>query len=177
MVSQILQYGAGLKSAYMRIKISSNCSDDQISYENPFNNTVYVNASAPADKSCHIFSSAGGSVAPLMPNILDAAQVSVRSDQWQFLITESTGGFGTTTDDLIAYGKIGSQTLCNSINLKASGVTSVPTIGIAILATGNFPHTVWNADFGSLKGQLVGCFYTNHIWSRGYWFYQVLEVR
>lgn len=176
-VSQVIQYGADLKSAYLRMKISNECTDDQISYENNFNEWSYVNSNAPTDFRCHMFNPAGGSVAPLNPNIIDSNQPVVRSSQWQFLTTQSTGGFGSATDDLIAYGKVGSESMCKMINQKVNNLDAAPEVVIAIVAAGPNHSSAFNPDFGPLWGKTVGCFYAEHVYSRGYWFYEVLEIR
>lgn len=176
-ISQLLQHGASLQTAYMRLKISNGCTDAQISFDNPINSPKYINPSAPATNVCHIFQPAGGNVSPLLPKIIDPLETIAPDNQWQYFITNSTGGFGSPADDLFAYAKIPSQNLCNEINLKANGVTSIPTLNIAVLASGIPGQTTTGVNFSTLQGKFAGCFYTSHTWSLGYWFYQVLEIR
>lgn len=60
--SEIVQYGGMIQSAITRLKLANGCLDTQISFENPRDPGMYVNPSAPANKSCHVFDPAGGNV-------------------------------------------------------------------------------------------------------------------
>ncbi len=119
-----------------------------------------------------LFAPTGGGIAPPSAALLGPAH-----NQWQYLLTTTTNGWGTAADDLLVYGFVPTQSLCEAINRRANGVTPVPTVNIAILATGTPNHTAFTADFGPLRTAPVGCFYTSHVWSIGYWFYQVLAVQ
>lgn len=68
--SGLMSYTSSLRSAIERLKTINNCSPSQLSFEHPpFNETniytQYPNASAPANKSCHVFHPNGGGVAPI----------------------------------------------------------------------------------------------------------------
>ena len=57
--SQIMQKGQMVEAAVMRLKLTKDCKDTEISFENP---TVsgYTNSSTPADGHCKVFDQAGG---------------------------------------------------------------------------------------------------------------------
>jgi hypothetical protein len=58
----VMQYFTRLNTTVSRLRLTSECSDTQISFEN---NIVsgYTNPSAPADKKCNVFDPAGGGLA------------------------------------------------------------------------------------------------------------------
>jgi len=60
--SNILNYGASIKTAIMRIKITGGCADEQISFETPVHWYNYANPNAPLDKRCHVFHPSGGNL-------------------------------------------------------------------------------------------------------------------
>ena len=62
--AQILSYGAKLKTAIMRMRITNDCSDAQISFDSPSWDPAndYTNANAPGTYGCHIFDPRGGGV-------------------------------------------------------------------------------------------------------------------
>lgn len=66
--SRIVQLSTTIENAITKLQISNECSDTQISFENPvffqFPWDHYVNSNAPADKTCHVFAADGGGVSP-----------------------------------------------------------------------------------------------------------------
>ena len=56
------QCNAAVNGAVQRLNIVTGCSLDQISYEQP--NGSNANPKAPSNKSCHVFNSTSGGVAP-----------------------------------------------------------------------------------------------------------------
>ncbi len=72
--AQILQFGATVKGAVTRVKISSACTDEMIDFSTP-NYLTYggaekipVNPNAPSDKRCNIFAPSGGGVSVVIPS-------------------------------------------------------------------------------------------------------------
>ena len=61
LADEILQYGNVLASAAAQLRLRG-CKDTEISFENPILTGTHINASAPPDKTCHIFDPAGGGV-------------------------------------------------------------------------------------------------------------------
>ncbi len=71
----IIQYGAALRSAVMRMKVSNGCTDDTLD----FSNSIYQrndgaatpgmspNSNAPSSKKCNLFDPAGGGIIPIVP--------------------------------------------------------------------------------------------------------------
>lgn len=57
----IVQFGSSMESAITRIRLSNNCSDTQISFENSLV-AGYTNPSAPPSKACNMFDPAGGNM-------------------------------------------------------------------------------------------------------------------
>lgn len=141
---------------------------------NGYEPTVIVADPVATTNDTDLFAPVGGGIAPPSTTLLTA---NVSGTNWQYLFTTSTGGWGTAAEDYIAYGRVASEALCIAINQKANGLTTAPTVGIALMATGNPGHTAFNPNFGLLRSKLSGCFYTNHVWSLGYWFFQVLAIR
>jgi len=64
---EILDYARKVRETVQYLKISNDCDDTEISFEN---NVVsgYTNANAPSDKSCHVFDSDGGGLQYLTPD-------------------------------------------------------------------------------------------------------------
>lgn len=66
--SQIIQSVTAIENAITRLKISNQCSDNQINFANPIFYQYpwdhYSNTNAPADKLCDVFAVEGGSVSP-----------------------------------------------------------------------------------------------------------------
>lgn len=101
--SQILQHGAAIQNALMRMKLINGCNDSGFSFANsvwkefpsggPYPNSQEVNfPNAPVNRSCHVFSSEGGSVAP--QNFPDAA------------ISNQTFGGSMSGTPLVTYGVV-----------------------------------------------------------------------
>lgn len=60
MAAQIIQYATNVEQAILRMRLSNNCSDTQISFQNDIV-TGYTNGAAPA--SCRVFDANGGGLA------------------------------------------------------------------------------------------------------------------
>lgn len=79
--SAVLGYGAGIKNAVTRVKISNSCTDEQLNFYTPLHWYDYTNPSAPSSKKCNIFDSAGGNTVYQKPEaLLRISQVMTASD-------------------------------------------------------------------------------------------------
>ncbi len=124
-----------------------------------------------------LFAPMGGGISPPSTTMLvKTAGYAPYVPKWEYMFTTSTGGWGIIAEDYTAYAQV-SLGVCNAINQRANGVATPPLVHIAIIAPGVPGHTSFNADFDTLKGNMVGCFYTDHIYSLGYWFFEVLSIQ
>lgn len=70
--SNIIQYGAALRSAIVRMKVSNNCAENMFNFSNStFQNNASGplnggNVNAPAGNVCRLFDPAGGNVPPVV---------------------------------------------------------------------------------------------------------------
>jgi len=73
LATEILDYSNSIRNAVRQLKIQG-CNDTEISFENGIV-TLYTNASAPADNTCHVFHPSGGGQTYMIPtnNILNPA--------------------------------------------------------------------------------------------------------
>ena len=164
----LIQIGENLQSGVSYLMSRNNISDpSQITYGTTLDTDL--------------FSPTGGAIIQPSTAYMTPNPTYVEMSSWHYMMTITVGGFGTSADDLFAFSYIGNDSnalvKCNAINIQANGVTSVPTVTIALIAAASPTHTSFNADFGPLNNKMTGCFYTSHIYSAGYWFYQVLSVQ
>ena len=182
--SEILSYGRTIKDA-VRILQIEGCADEQISFESPLL-AGYTNAGAPADESCHVFSTNGGGLfykAP--PNNINGGQDVI------FTGNNDGSGIGTEcnlarcADLIMIYPDISEQT-CQEINEKldiASGtnfLTQEADQFDVTLFTGTYAYSDRILDGASeLDERYSGCVEGNLApQSAGtYYFYQVLIAR
>lgn len=113
--SRIIEYAGIIKQAISRLRLSSGCTDNQLSFENA-QVTGYTNPSAPVDKSCHVFDPAGGHVSFQPPS----AATQLKLD-FEFNGANMFANMGTTDPDLALFLPINSRELCLEIN-KALGL-------------------------------------------------------
>ena len=67
--ANMIQYAGQIQQAIYRLKLINGCTENTISVEGvPDKAGTSINASAPADKSCHIFDPEGGGVSPIKFN-------------------------------------------------------------------------------------------------------------
>lgn len=92
LAAQMVQYASSIENAMVRLRLSNNCTDTQISFENA---TVsgYTNNNAPTDNRCHIFSPQGGNI-PYQP-IPQGARVGAMSPYYFFPNNVCVSGVGT----------------------------------------------------------------------------------
>jgi hypothetical protein len=190
-VSETLNYAKTLRDMVQYLRISKNCSENQISFEHsPFDGTDsdYVNPNAPSDFSCHLFHPKGGA----MGYQAGANEVN-GAINWIFTGTNDGENVGNQCDmdscaDLMAILPDVSKALCRKIN---------ETLGIA--ADNNFMTQEDNnfeidpfqgsytyearlsdeATLDALDGRSLGCVRGNTSPQdvNKYYFYQVLLAR
>lgn len=151
--SQIVQYVTSIENAIMRIKISNNCDDTQISFENPIV-SGYTNSNAPADYRCHVFRPEGGNVSWQNP-----PQGANDGSPWVF-----SGGNGvpyvgtscgsTTCWEMVAILPNLSSNIASALSLKLNNTATIPKItsgnGLSLLKwTGSYLYSGWNATDGA----------------------------
>jgi len=119
--AQAAQYAGLMERTITRLRISSGCTASTISFEN---NVVagYENASAPADKSCHVFDPAGGGMTFLKPppSVGEGVDYSFTVD--------------TSPDEISMILPINDDLLCRQIN-KELGINNIISVDDFVNAT------------------------------------------
>lgn len=201
-VGTILDYTRSIRSVIQNLRISSGCTPEQISFENPVEGG-YANSNAPADNSCHVFHISGGGMNYDPPDTtwLDPNQ-SHRPlyGEWYF-IGEScvydigTGGTdcasqnGGADSELIVALPYVTQAVCEKLNsvLNISDNTIPRLSDQAWASTAKFTGTYTQGNHAIqsdgnntslLQGKMAGCFEGHNRPPTGtYTFYQVLIPR
>lgn len=146
--ARIIEQAGMIEQTVSRLILAVGCTDTRISFEN---NVVagYTNASAPTNKSCHVFDPAGGGLNfPLAPASTGIAlNYLINGNNWFKYI--GTGDYPPTpptssTADLALYLPINSLSLCREINSKLNLPT---TLAMDAIATGGFVGTYLNGNF------------------------------
>lgn len=153
---QIIQFGASLNQAVLRLKING-CTDYQLDFSS---NGIYkrlngtesntVNSNAPSDRHCNVFDPAGGSVSPIIPPAealdqnatLTATSVlpghaQFRASQMRLIGTDAAAGTESANDLFIAIGLL-KKDICVAINdiLSVSNPSGAPPV-LTITGTTN----------------------------------------
>ncbi len=120
--NQIIAYGNEIKSAVKRLQLRG-CGDTEISFENRLGN--YINASAPADNSCHVFDLAGGGVT------WKPAPETWRTVAEDVLVPWFNGetsvvNVGSSESELILYITDLEYSICEEINESVNGAAPSP---------------------------------------------------
>lgn len=175
--AKLLQYATSIQQAVSRMRLMNGCADTSISFEN----TVvsgYANASAPVDRSCHVFDAAGGAQTWQLP-----ASGSGTTSNWFFTgescvyaigtgVVGCHGTNGATDSDLVAAVSGISKDVCLQINrgLGINNPSGNPPqannqtwLSPVTLFTGTYTqggHAVQSDKSGQadLFGKAVGCF-------------------
>lgn len=175
--AKLLQYATNIQQAVSRMRLVNGCSDTSISFEN----TVisgYANASAPVNKSCHVFDVAGGGQTWQLP-----AAGSGTTNNWFFTgescvyavgtgLTDCYTANGAADSDLMIALSGVSKDVCVQIN-KGLGINNPSGNppqsnnqtwdSPVALFTGTYTqggHAVQSDQSGQidLYGKAVGCF-------------------
>ncbi|MDH5723364.1 MAG: hypothetical protein OEY94_08605 [Alphaproteobacteria bacterium] len=183
--SEILNYAKAVRTSLHNVRISNACNDNQISFErNPFNGSdpLYVNASAPADFSCHVFHPNGGGANYITPSPV------IGSNSYFFTGELAVSGQGRDSNAEITMILRGIDlALCEELNnlVGLAPPATDPVNNLNFVTNGFQGSFVISADLGSTIGtgnalynnQPAGCFFENNATSGEYFFYQVLVAR
>lgn len=199
--SQITQYGALVKAAIDRLRLTNNCRDTQISFQRDWNNDGVIsnnasdayNSSSPSDKSCHVFDAAGGAVpyqaassTMLDPDLASTGPASY--GHWETFGLAQIIGIGTdctSSDcaDLILVLRSLKSSVCQKIN-DGNGITGLPTSGITNLGstltqfTGTYNYiNTGSVLSSSFSNKAEGCLNRNNAILGNYSYYKVLIAR
>lgn len=201
--AQIAQYATLMEQTVTRLRLSNNCSDTQISFENSVV-SGYTNASAPSDKRCHVFDTAGGGMSWQGPI------AEVGNQPWVISGSTSIIGVGTgvwssaeaataATTELIMFLPITSAAVCarinqalgNSLQSISDWVTTTKFTGTYAASTVNRipddPNAQGVTTYNSLfYGKTAGCAgsastnsgnYYPYNMQHNYFYYHVLIAR
>ncbi len=157
--SHILKYAQSIATSLQNIQFSNGCSENDLSFEAP-QLTGYVNAGAPADKSCHIFNVNGGGQQYLLPPY----KALNTPEDWIFSGAHEIDGVGTAAvGDLVLYLQEIKDSTCEEINrlLKITTPETLPTDATALTLTkyiGAFANgAAPNNDDARTAGQQSAC--------------------
>lgn len=117
---EILNYARKVRQTVQFLKISNDCDDTDISFENDAA-VNYVNPNAPSDKSCHVFDTAGGGLSYIEQHkqVLDSNfSATGLYKQVYFNGGTSITGVGTSALDLIVAVPYLKEEVCLAINKK-----------------------------------------------------------
>lgn len=184
--SELIQYTTAIEQAVNRLMMVNDCDPTEISFDDP-SVTGYVNANAPADKSCHVFHVNGGGVsnkdnyyAELTGDTLSYAQHGNGSDLQDVGI--SGCGDASCTELYTFHNMRGDHAaaVCEAVNRSFGHTDLIPTPTIGYLIhppkfTGSFTET--HAATGALfRGKTTFCYNYNVDTSR-YFYVHVLLAR
>jgi hypothetical protein len=98
--SSLVQTESRFQQAIMRLQLAYKCSETQLSFDNTVV-TGYTNATAPSDKSCHIFDPAGAGLqfSPINVEYLDTSKAANTHYGYYYFTGNLTNyGFGSSTE-------------------------------------------------------------------------------
>jgi len=200
--TQVLDYARVVRQAAQTIRITNNCEDTQISFENDVV-SGYANPNAPGNESCHIFSLAGGGVnyrAPPSSWLDGASETQPLYGEWYFIgescvydvgtgSTNCWAANGASDSDLVMVLPYVSESVCRALNDELGiSETQIPRINNRAWQgtdkfTGSYTqgnHAIQSDASGTemLRGEKAGCFEGNvHPPTGTYHFYQVIVPR
>ena len=172
--NEILTYAQQIRSAVKRLKISNDCSDEDISFEDTAN-TGYVHSPIASD-DCKVFLISAGGINYKAPSADYGS-----SAEWVFSGAHSITEMGTSSPDLLMVLSNINSAICLDINDKMSvTLTSndAPTDTGGSFAkftdTYSTATTIGDED-SNLEGKAAACFKDTD--DNSYHFYQVLIAR
>ncbi len=183
--AEVLSYAKTIRTAIQNMQISNGCDDNNISFERPpfdGSDPLYVNASAPADFSCHVFHPDGGGANYIPPS----SEISSYSYFFTSELGVSDIGDNSRGEITMILRDI-SLKLCARINtLLDLAPPETDTVANLSFVTngfqGSFPvtssiGTVMGSGHSLYNNQPTGCFFENGATAGEYFFYQVLLAR
>ena len=189
LATEILDYSNAIRNAVRQIKIQG-CQDEEISFENSAV-TLYTNAGAPADNTCHVFHPSGGGQVYLAPN-RSALNTGLSSEtnlyfgEWSFFGRHCIADIGTCATNahlMLNLSQI-QDAVCNEINNRAN-IAALPLVNwdVSKTATSEFTGT-YTVNAGTelteanLDSRTFGCFQDNAGDGDGHnVFFQILIAR
>jgi hypothetical protein len=196
-VTSILSDARKMESVLNRLTMEG-CSQQEVSFDHPmwppshvlqsFNpyyySAVYNNLSAPVDKHCHVFDPAGGGLSwiPPVPGANDGTP-------WVYSGAMRITGMGSDfaalekNQELIMYLPFLKKSVCEAINKKLHGTTTIPSVWITSMGgfnkywaytgvnTGGWASGCWTSPLGIFSNNVqvaIPEFYT---------FFHILFVR
>jgi len=202
--AEILRYAKSIEVGVQNL-LARGCGENELSFwhDSDGNGTEdasddYYNPTAPSNRSCHVYQSAGAGIAytPPLENWLDqsgAGQIQYN----QIYITGRTCVDGVGADfsdncqtssnnfsELLIYFPYIKEQICQIIN-KELGINEIPldrgaSISNTPIFTGNYSNTIniGVVDAGqTLKSKRSGCLESVSLPLGGYHFYHVLHAR
>lgn len=123
LAGEIISYGDALANTVGQLRLRG-CTKEQISFDNNFN-SLYVNASAPANNSCHVFHPDGGGMT--YQNVNDAALTSsgtgIYFDGSMEIENVGTTCASATCSDLVFFVRDVTAAMCVTLN-EELGITN-----------------------------------------------------
>lgn len=185
MADEIVEYGRSIRQSVQALRISNNCAEDGISFEDT-NLTGYAHAPVAAD-SCKIFDPAGGGMTYIAPKTewLDPSNSAEdHYGEYYFSGADKVDKVGNSgTNDLIMFLPWIKEGLCKRINVKLGIITNADTLDNddwtfdptnEFVGTYSTTANLIGSDDDTLDGTMAGCGQDD---SGDFFFYQVLIPR
>lgn len=198
--AQIVQHGQSLRSAIMKMKMLNGCTDTTLNFTNGTykkNNGALVgptNSTAPVDKRCNVYDSAGGNISPIVPPVgaldltnPDTTNASATSPGSGRVYVFQVKGIGTddvagteSANDLVFFSSYINRDTCMAINdlMGIENPGGEPMTGINTGSTGGFANGSFAAtairEYQGALAQPTLCYSAG---ASGYTFLQVLVER
>ena len=190
--NEIMEYGQTIRRVVQELQING-CDETEISFENTFV-SGYLNANAPTDESCHVFSPSGGGLRYVAPETdwLNGDYAAVLLSDGRYGKNYFISGFriaevSTTENDLLMVLNFLNREICMQVNNNL-GITNLTndapedTAGVAspvgeftgVFGTSN-PDPIGDDVNGYLTAKTAGCWKNSA--NNVYQYYQVLKAR
>ena len=180
--SEMLGYSNDVQKSVDALLLKG-CSESQLSFENN-SEAGYTNAAAPADKSCHLFNSAGGHMSyqypPTGAETIRTAAAHPGYHNYAFTGNMKISSLGTTLPELIIWTQTNKE-VCDQINSQLGQTTADEIFADGVIGglfTGSFatagPETI--GDDAYPPELPAGCF-NRPVYPGQYIFYKVLITR
>lgn len=160
---EVLRYAKGLELALDQLRLNG-CSENELSFENN-TDPNYTNPNAPADESCHVFSTRGAG--QTWREFYDQ-DLNNTSSATVFSSAFAIENVGTSRQELIVFMRV-SPSVCAEINrsmdIDDTDPDDISTLGNFedwnLYFTGDFSTLVYTiadgTDAAELDGKLAGC--------------------
>ncbi len=194
--SQIIQFGAAMRSAIMRVKISSGCTDYTLDFTSAIFQTTsnvdlnLANSNAPATLICHIFDAKGGAVVPTIPvaNSLAPTLTNTKSGHVRILVGQIKGigtdaASGTeSANDLLYNQPFLTRETCLAINdiLKVTnpgGEPPIPVVSGSLASYNGTLASTYIEEYADPEIPSVGAYCRQNTTGTYYIFVQILSER